>query len=199
MFDIELYKDRLISDIGEKRYKHSLRVMDYAEKLSEGKKVDKEKVKTAAFLHDCAKYNEERYMKELNIDNFEQIDPDSSKSVVHSFLGAEVAKKVYNVRDEEILKAIKYHTTGNENMSLLEKIVFLADAIEEKRSYPGVEEIRKKASKNLDLGVLECLNHNIRYLIDIDAFIDPLTLKARNYLIKEKNGKAWNYFKNIRW
>lgn len=199
MFDIELYKDRLISDIGEKRYKHSLRVMDYAEKLSEGKKVDKEKVKIAAFLHDCAKYNEERYMKELNIDNFEQIDPDSSKSVVHSFLGAEVAKKVYNVRDEEILKAIKYHTTGNENMSLLEKIVFLADAIEEKRSYPGVEEIRKKASKNLDLGVLECLNHNIRYLIDMDAFIDPLTLKARNYLIKEKNGKAWNYFKNIRW
>lgn len=190
MFDIELYKDRLISDIGEKRYKHSLRVMNCAEKLSEGKKIDKEKVKIAAFLHDCAKYNEERYMKELNIDNFKEIDPDSSKSVVHSFLGAEVAKKVYNVRDEEILKAIKYHTTGNENMSLLEKIVFLADAIEEKRSYPGVEEIRKKASKNLDLGVLECLNHNIRYLIDMDAFIDPLTLKARNYLVKEKNGKA---------
>lgn len=199
MFDIELYKDRLISDIGEKRYKHSLRVMNCAEKLSEGKKVDKEKVKVAAFLHDCAKYNEERYMKELNIDNFKEVDPDSSKSVVHSFLGAEVAKKVYNVRDDEILKAIKYHTTGNENMSLLEKIVFLADAIEEKRSYPGVEEIRNKASKNLDLGVLECLNHNIRYLIDMDAFIDPLTLKARNYLIKEKNGKAWNYFKNIRW
>ncbi|WP_306483895.1 bis(5'-nucleosyl)-tetraphosphatase (symmetrical) YqeK [Anaerococcus sp.] len=190
MFDIELYKDRLISDIGEKRYKHSLRVMNCAEKLSEGKKVDKEKVKIAAFLHDCAKYNEERYMNELNIDNFKEIDPDSSKSVVHSFLGAEVAEKVYNVRDEEILKAIKYHTTGNENMSVLEKIVFLADAIEEKRSYPGVEEIRKKASKNLDLGVLECLNHNIRFLIDMDAFIDPLTLKARNYLIKEKNGKA---------
>ena len=199
MFDIELYKDRLISDIGEKRYKHSLRVMECAERLSEGKKVDKEKVKIAALLHDCAKYNEAKYMKELNIYNFDEIDPDSSKSVVHSFLGAEVAKKVYNVRDEEILKAIKYHTTGNENMSLLEKIVFLADAIEEKRSYPGVEEIRKKASKNLDLGVLECLNHNIRYLIDMDAFIDPLTFKARNYLIKEKNGKAWNYFKNIRW
>lgn len=94
MFDIELYKDRLISDIGEKRYKHSLRVMDYAEKLSEGKKVDKEKVKTAAFLHDCAKYNEERYMKELNIDNFEQIDPDSSKSVVHSFRSRSCEKSV---------------------------------------------------------------------------------------------------------
>lgn len=199
MFDIELYKDRLISDIGEKRYKHSLRVMECAETLSEGKKVDKEKVKIAALLHDCAKYNEAKYMKELKIDKFDEIDPDSSKSVVHSFLGAEVAKKVYNIRDKEILKAIKYHTTGNENMSLLEKIVFLADAIEEKRSYPGVEEIRKKASKNLDLGVLECLNHNIRYLIDMDAFIDPLTFKARNYLIKEKNGKAWNYFKNIRW
>lgn len=199
MFDIELYKDRLISDIGEKRYKHSLRVMECAETLSEGKKVDKEKVKIAALLHDCAKYNEAKYMKELKIDKFDEIDPDSSKSVVHSFLGAEVAKKVYNIRDKEILKAIKYHTTGKENMNLLEKIVFLADAIEDGRSYPGVDDIRKKASENLDLGVLECLNHSIRYLIDIDAFIDPLTLKARNYLIKEKNGKAWNYFKNIRW
>lgn len=199
MFDIELYKDRLISDIGEKRYKHSLRVMECAERLSEGKKVDKEKVKLAALLHDCAKYNETKYMKELKIKQFDEIDPDLSKSVVHSFLGAEVAKKVYNIRDEEILKAIKYHTTGKENMSLLEKIVFLADAIEDERSYPGVDDIRRKASENLDLGILECLNHNIRYLIEIDAFIDPLTLKARNYLIKEKNGKAWNYFKDIRW
>ncbi len=199
MFDYKLYKERLISDIGEKRYKHSIRVMECAEKLSRGQNVDKEKVKTAAFLHDCAKYNEERYMKELNIDNFKEIDPDSSKSVIHSFLGAEVAKKVYNIKDEEIIKAIKYHTTGKENMSLLEKIVFLADAIEDKRSYPGVDEIRKKSLIDLDAGVLECLNHNIKYLIDIDSFIDPLTLRARNYLIKEKNGKAWNYFKNIRW
>ncbi len=199
MFDYKLYKERLISDIGEKRYKHSIRVMECAEKLSRGQNVDKEKVKTAAFLHDCAKYNEERYMKELNVDNFKEIDPDSSKSVIHSFLGAEVAKKVYNIKDEEILKAIKYHTTGKENMSLLEKIVFLADAIEDKRSYPGVDEIRSKSLIDLDAGVLECLNHNIKYLIDTDAFIDPLTLRARNYLIKEKNGKAWNNFKNIKW
>ena len=59
-----------------------------------------------------------------------------------------------------------------------------------KDSYPGVDEIRSKSLIDLDAGVLECLNHNIKYLIDTDAFIDPLTLRARNYLIKEKNGKA---------
>ena len=73
-------------------------------------------------------------------------------------------------------------------MTTLEKIVFMADAIEEKRSYPGVEEIRQMAFENLDKAVLMTLNHNIEFLIDIEAFIDPLTLNARNYLIREKNG-----------
>lgn len=188
MFDYNKYKDKLLSDIGEKRYNHSLRVVDCAIKLSEGKEVDLEKVKIASFLHDCAKYNEAKYMKELNIKGFDEKNNEFSKSVIHSFLGAEVAKKVYNVKDEEILKAIKYHTTGRENMTTLEKIVFMADAVEEKRSYPGVEEIRQMAFENLDKAVLMTLNHNIKFLIDIEAFIDPLTLNARNYLMREKNG-----------
>ena len=95
---------------------------------------------------------------------------------------------MYNIKDKEILEAIKYHTTGKEDMTILEKIVFMADAIEEGRSYPGVEEIRKKAFEDLDEGVLMCLDHNIKFLIDIGAFIDPLTLNARNYLIRKKNG-----------
>ncbi|WP_297789736.1 bis(5'-nucleosyl)-tetraphosphatase (symmetrical) YqeK [uncultured Anaerococcus sp.] len=188
MFDYKKYEERLISDIGIKRYKHCLRVMDCAIKLSEGKEVDLDKVKIASFLHDCAKYNEAKYMKELGINKFDEIDVNLSKPVIHSFLGAELAKKVYNIRDKEILEAIKYHTTGKEDMTILEKIVFMADAIEEGRSYPGVEEIRKKAFEDLDEGVLMCLDHNIKFLIDIGAFIDPLTLNARNYLIREKNG-----------
>lgn len=93
MVDYKLCKERLLSDIGEKRYKHSIRVMECAEKLSLGQNVDKDKVKTAAFLHDCAKYNEARYMKELNIDNFKEIDPDSSKSVIHSFFRSRSCEK----------------------------------------------------------------------------------------------------------
>ena len=100
MFDYNKYKDKLLSDIGEKRYNHSLRVVDCAIKLSEGKEVDLEKVKIASFLHDCAKYNEDKYMNELNIQGFDEINNEFSKSVIHSFLGAEVAKKVYNVKDE---------------------------------------------------------------------------------------------------
>lgn len=72
MFDYNKYKDKLLSDIGEKRYNHSIRVVDCAIKLSEGKEVDLEKVKIASFLHDCAKYNEAKYMKELNIKGFDE-------------------------------------------------------------------------------------------------------------------------------
>ena len=190
MNNLKEIQDRLKNDIGEKRYKHSLRVAETAKKLAEVNSIDTNKAYLAGLIHDCAKYNEEYYVKQLNIDISNYHLSSIKDPVLHSFLGAEVAKKVYNVKDEEILKAIKYHTTGKENMNLLEKIVFIADAIEEKRSYPGVEEIRKKAFNDLDTGVLECLNHNIRYLLDIDAFIDPLTLKARNYMIKEKNGKT---------
>lgn len=188
MFDYDKYKAKLINDIGEKRYKHSLRVIACALELSKNMKIDKEKVKLACFLHDCAKYNEEKYLKELDVDLPKEVDIRNSMPVVHSFLGAEVAKKVYNVKDKDVLEAIKYHTTGKENMTDLEKIVFIADAIEEARSYPGVEDIRKKAFENLDEGILACLNHNIKYLIDIDSFINPLTISARNYLIREKNG-----------
>lgn len=188
MFDYKKYEEKLLSDIGKKRYKHSLRVVDCAIKLARDKEVDLNKVKIASFLHDCAKYNEERYMKELEIDRFSEIDINESKPVIHSFLGAKVAEKVYNIKDKEILDAIKYHTTAREGMTLLEKIVFMADAIEEGRTYPGVDKIRKKAFEDLDEGVLMCLNHNIKFLIDTDAFIDPLTLRARNYFIREKNG-----------
>lgn len=187
MFDYEKYKKRLIKDIGEKRYKHSLRVITCGLELSKGKKVDKAKVKLACFLHDCAKYNEDKYLKELGCDLPKEVDINNSKPVVHSFLGAEVAKKVYNVKDKDVLEAIKYHTTGKENMTDLEKIVFLADAIEEGRSYPGVEDIRKKAFESIDSGVLECLNHNLKYLIETDSYINLFTIRARNFLIREKD------------
>ncbi|MDY2918776.1 MAG: bis(5'-nucleosyl)-tetraphosphatase (symmetrical) YqeK [Anaerococcus sp.] len=188
MFDIDSYKDRLLEDIGKKRYKHSLRVVDAALKLSEDLDIDVDKVKIAAFLHDCAKYNEERYIRELDLKIDEKIHPTSP--VIHAFVGAEVAKKVYNIKDNDILDAIRYHTTGRANMSLYEKIVFLADAIEEKRDYPGVEDIREKAFEDIDEGLLECLDHNIKFLIDKKSYIESLTFEARNYLIKEKNGKS---------
>ena len=183
MYDLKNWENNLIEDIGLKRFKHSKRVMETALKLNTS--VDDDLVKAAAILHDCAKYNEDKYLK-LFADNI-STETIKYKSVLHSFLGAEVAKKVYNIDNNQVLDAIRYHTTGKENMSELEKIIYLADAIEPERSYPGVDELRELAKKDIDQAVLYSLSHNIIFLTKKLSLIHPLTIGAYNYLIKEKN------------
>lgn len=183
MFDIEKWEERLLADIGKKRYKHSYRVMETALKLNTN--IDEDIVKIAAILHDCAKYNEEKYFKLYG----SKIDSKQLQyeDVLHSFLGAEVAKSVYNIDNEEILDAIRFHTTARAHMTELEKIIYLADATEAKRDYPGVDEIRKLSKISFNQAILTSLDQNIKYLIDKKVLIHPLTIEARNFLIKEKD------------
>ena len=182
-------QNKLINDIGEKRFKHSLRVAETAVKLADNYGLDPKKAYLAGLIHDCAKYNEEAYIKKYNIDFY--IYPVSSikDPVLHSFLGAEVAKKVYNIYDRDVLKAIEYHTTGRPDMSDLEKIIFIADAIEPARDFEGIDKIRKLAFESLNKAMLNLLDSNIIFLIGKKALINPLSFEARNYLIEEKNGK----------
>ena len=189
MNNIKEIQNKLLNDIGKKRFEHSLRVAETAKKLAEIYGVDVKKAYLAGLIHDCAKYNEEVYIKKYNIDF--SIYPVSSikDPVLHSFLGAEVAKKVYNIYDRDVLKAIEYHTTGRPDMSELEKIIFIADAIEPARDFEGIEKIRKLAFENLNKAMLKLLDSNIIFLIGKKALINPLSFEARNYLIEEKNGK----------
>ena len=110
--------------------------------------------------------------------------------VLHSFIGAEVAKKVYNISDKDILDAIRYHTTGKESMTILEKIIFIADAIEPRRDFEGINNIRDASRKDLDKTMLMLLDSSIIFLISKKAIINPLSFIARNYLIEERNGKT---------
>lgn len=189
MNNIKEIQNKLLNNIGKKRFEHSLRVAETAKKLAEIYDVDVKKAYLAGLIHDCAKYNEEVYIKKYNIDF--SIYPVSSikDPVLHSFLGAEVAKKVYNIYDRDVLKAIEYHTTGRPDMSDLEKIIFIADAIEPARDFEGIEKIRKLAFENLNKAMLNLLDSNIIFLIGKKALINPLSFEARNYLIEEKNGK----------
>ena len=186
MFDFSKYEDKLKKDIGEKRFNHVLRVKDMALKLNTN--IDTEKIKTAALLHDCAKYNEKYYLKKYKKYCEFSDEIIDNKSILHSFLGPIVAKYEYGVDDIEILNAIKYHSTGRENMTDFEKIIFLADACEEKRDYEGVDKLRKLAFKDLDAAVLFSLDATIKSLVDRKIIIFPLTIKARNYLLRKKNG-----------
>lgn len=190
MYNIEKIKVKLIEDIGEKRYKHSLRVAQLAQDLAQIYEVDEEKAYIAGLTHDCAKYNEEKYIEKLNIDISTYNVISLKDPVLHSFIGAEVAKKVYNISDKDILDAIRYHTTGKESMTILEKIIFIADAIEPRRDFEGINNIRDASRKDLDKTMLMLLDSSIIFLISKKAIINPLSFIARNYLIEERNGKT---------
>lgn len=189
MNGIKEIQDKLLIDIGKKRFEHSLRVAETAEKLAMTYEIDRKKAYLAGLIHDCAKYNEEFYVSKYNIDLSAYPVASIKDPVLHSFLGAEVAKKVYNINDEDILKAIKFHTTGRPAMSDLEKIIFISDAIEPGRDFKDLDKIRKYAFDNLDKAMLALLDNNIIFLIGKKALINPLSFEARNYLIEEKNGK----------
>lgn len=190
MHNLDYIKEKILEDIGEKRYNHSLRVAKTASNLAKIYGLDEEKAYLAGVLHDCAKYNEKKYIDKLDIDISNYPVSSETDPVLHSFLGAELAKKVYNINDEDLLSAISFHTTGKANMSKLEKIIFIADAIEPARDFKGIEDIRKESVVNLDETMLMLLDSSIKFLISKKSTINPLSIEARNYLIEEKNGKT---------
>ena len=102
--------------------------------------------------------------------------------LLHAKVGAWVAREKYGVTDPEILSAITWHTTGKENMTLLEKIIYIADYIEPARNKaPRLAEIRKIAFENLDLCMYEILHDTLEYLDDDPQDIDQATIQAYNY------------------
>ena len=174
-------------NLKESRLQHTYRVAETAVAMARREGADVRKAEIAALLHDCArnlppeKLNslvEELKLPERYRDNV---------NLSHSKVGAAFAGRLFNIVDREILDAISYHTTGRCRMTTLEKIVFLADAIEPGRDYPGVEAIRKAAEKSLDKGCLMSLEGTIGFLEAADKFIDTDTIDAFND-IKEKIG-----------
>lgn len=167
---------------------HSKGVAQSAIRLSEIYDCNKEKSYIAGILHDCAKYlNEEQveyYVNKYNIklDEYEK----NNIALSHSIIGSVIAKNEFNITDEEIIDAIRYHTTGKEDMNKLEKIIYMADLIEENRVYPGVEELRQLAyNKQMDEALLKSFDNTIKLVIKRKQTIHPRTIEARNYILKQ--------------
>ena len=168
----------------EKRYLHTLGVMQTAIDLAERYGEDPLKAETAAILHDMAKYEDidkmEAIIREHHLD---QAVIGWGSELLHGPVAAYYAESMFGITDVDILHAIQYHTTGRVGMSKLEKIIFVADMIEPTRNYPGVERLRKKAQKNLDKAMRACVRHSLRFLIDTKQPVFPLTLACYNDLM----------------
>ncbi|ERT36106.1 bis(5'-nucleosyl)-tetraphosphatase (symmetrical) YqeK [Fusobacterium animalis] len=183
-------KEIVKSKMSLKRFTHTLGVVEMSEKLAKIYNADIEKCKVAALLHDICKEMDMEYIKNICKNNFmnELSEEDlENNEILHGFAGSYYVKTELGINDKEILNAIKYHTVGAKNMTLVEKIVYIADAIEYGRNYPSVVEIREETFKNLDKGILMEIEHKEKYLESIGKTSHPNTYKFKKEILKELN------------
>ena len=162
----------------EERWQHTVRVALFAAKNAARTHVYEYDAILAAALHDCAKYLGES-SPELNGFEYPAGVP---APVIHQYAGAYVAEHTFGITDKYVLNAIRYHTSGRENMGNLEKLIFLADLLEEGRDFEGVENLRKIFLKDIDECMLEALGHQLEYLEKQKKPVYPLTKRAYEYL-----------------
>lgn len=182
----EEIREKLIEDIGIKRLEHSYRVMDTAIKLARVYNADEEKARIAGIYHDCAKFQDRAKLlkKALDFAIIQNVSEIKNIETLHGKVGAFMAKYEYKIEDEEILNAIEFHTTARLNMTLLDKIIYMADYIEPKRNFEGLEEIRELAFENIDLAYRMALDHTIKFVVDSGKVLDIITVEARNQMVE---------------
>lgn len=182
--DVRRAFERLRASVSPKRFEHTLGVVRLAAELSERYGADPSKARLAALLHDCGKLSERREeaYRALGIepDEYERAMP----KIFHATAGRVIAEKLYGVTDREVLDAIAAHTVGRLNMSVLDKVIFVADAAEAGRRYEYADEVRRALERDLDDAVLTEIAINSDYCLKKGEAIHPVTL-AEQARLKE--------------
>ena len=176
----------LQANLDEIRFVHTLGVCEAAVALAERYGENKEKAYLAALLHDCARgldYEETlAYCQENHIELDEHMKVDANP--IHALVGAHMAKECYKVDDEAVIKAIERHATGCENMTLLDKITFVADAIEPNRAGTDVDEARQAAARDLNEALPLALHVKTRYIRAMNGSLHPDSVRMLESLPK---------------
>jgi len=193
--DINTIINILKKELDPHRFDHSLNVMETAEALAKHYGADVNKARLAGILHDCGKnYKGEKaiaYIKKIGYEA-DEIEILQTK-LLHGIIGRHIAEEVYGVTDEEVLGAIRWHTTGKSGMNLLEKIIYVADYIEPLRSFEGVETMRKTAFEDLEKCIVFCAESTIKFILNRGALLHKNTIDTRNssiMLIRNRNSKV---------
>ena len=180
---VELIKT-LEQELSYKRFIHTLSVAGTASSLAMCYGADLEKAETAGLLHDCAKCMDVRKMQRvcekagLPVSSFEA----DSGSLLHSKAGSVLAAEKYGITDPDMINAIRYHTTGRPGMSLLEKIIFVADYIEPGRfTAKNLPLVRRLAFSDIDEALMKILYDTLVYLNSTGLVVDPMTQKTYDY------------------
>lgn len=185
---IEEYKELLKSRLSEYRYHHSLCVADSAVELAERFGADCDKAFIAGLLHDITKEadREEHFelfkLAELELTALETVN----HKLWHAMSGAVYIKEKLNITDGEILDAVRYHTTARAGMSLLEKVIYIADFISADRVYDDVDVVRELAEKSIEETMLYTQRYSINELVFKGACIHPDSVACYNEILLNK-------------
>ena len=191
LYKIDKMKCKVEEQLDRVRYEHTMGVMYTAAAMAMRYGADLEQTMVAGLLHDCAKCIPADDKIQLCIENDIPISEAEQKNpgLLHAKLGAFLAKTKYDIADEKILDAITYHTTGCPDMTLLDKIVYIADYIEPNRTEaPNLTKIRNLAFEDIEACLLAILEDSLAYLQTKDEVIDPMT--EQTYLYYKKNGRG---------
>ena len=185
LYDDEMRRD-ILSRLSGYRLKHTLGCEKAARELARKYGADEEKCAFAMLLHDITKtFSQE---EQLNLCKKYGIIPNDVEKeewkTLHGKTAAAIAKDVYGAPDD-VVHAIAYHTTGCAQMNLLDKIVYIADYIEENRTFEGVKTARKLAARSLDQALLYGMNASLRELVQRGKLIQLDTVRARNWLMEQ--------------
>lgn len=172
----------LQENLKKKRYLHSMGVEKMAVHLAKIHGADVNKAAFSGRFHDIAKCflpeKMDKYVKKYSLSDEYLGNP----ALAHSKVGEAILREKFGVSDEDILRAVSSHTTGRDGMSLLEEIVYVSDAIEETRSYEGIDDLRKQAEIDLDGACLFIMDYTIDRIQNEGRTLDSETLKAREFI-----------------
>ncbi len=184
-------KNYFKDNMSDRRYHHTLRVVEIASTLTNNKE-KLHQVKIAALCHDFCKGYPNLKLQEIvkksrwPLKSFEY----SKESLLHGPASAYLSEKKFDITDSQVLEAIRYHTIGHPDLDLIGKIIFLADKLEPGRDYPGREEIYNLALNNLDQAILKLADHNLQYLMNRNIEIHPNLILLRNSILGGKNNNG---------
>lgn len=195
-FSLTKLRKAMEKTLEPKRYEHTLSVAYTAANLAMVHGVDIEKALVAGMLHDCAKcmsHHKQMSLCKKNNISLSEMEKTKDSPLIHAKAGSILARKEYGIKDEDILNAICYHTTGRPEMSPLEKVIYIADYIEPGRvrvkrtsaEQENLREVRRLAYHDLDSALCKILSDTLTYLSKKGGRIDDMTRETYEYYQKD--------------
>ncbi len=182
MLSVKEYQKIIKPHLSDKRYRHSCEVAKAAKRLAKKYGADPDKAEIAGILHDIMKdTDKDEQLKIMDrfgiiLNDIEAVTP----NLWHQISGAAYVENELNITDPDIVNPIRWHTSGKKDMTLMEKVVFIADFISDDRDYKGVDKMREVAKESLDKAIIEGLSFTISDLAQSEKAIVQDTFNAYN-------------------